>query len=45
MTLRSRLPEPEPEHSLADTIEYGLTAVLVIVVVIALLQIFGVQSA
>jgi hypothetical protein len=44
-TMRPRAPTPAPERSLADMVELGLTAVLVIVVVVALLQVFGVHGA
>jgi hypothetical protein len=34
---------PSSERSLADTVELGLTVVLVIVVIAALLEIFGIH--
>jgi hypothetical protein len=44
--MRSRVPAPAPESSeknLVDSLEYALTAALVIVVIVALLEIFGVD--
>ena len=39
--MRSRLPDPNPEKSLVETLEYALTAALMIVVIAALVEIFG----
>lgn len=41
--MRRRVPTPVIERSIAEFVEYGLTALLVIVVVVALLEIFGVH--
>lgn len=40
--MRDRVPVQEPQRSLSETVEYGLTAFLVLVVIAALLEIFGV---
>jgi hypothetical protein len=41
--MRRRIPAPVPERSITDMVELGLTAMLVLVVVIALFEIFGVS--
>jgi hypothetical protein len=40
-TMRPRVRAPEPQRSIADTVEYGLTALLVIIVIVAALEICG----
>lgn len=42
--MRPRPQTPSPERSIADTVELGLTAVLVIVVILALLQVFNITT-
>ncbi len=40
--MRSRVPAPNPPRSVVENAEFGLTAILVLVVVVALLQICGI---
>ena len=41
--MRPRIPSGNPERSLAEKAEYGLTAILVVVVVAAVFQICGIH--
>lgn len=41
--MRPRITSGHPERSLAEPVEYGLTVVLVLVVVAAVLQICGIH--
>lgn len=41
--MRSRIPSGDTPRSFTDMMEYGLTAVLVAVVIVAVLQICGVH--
>jgi Flp pilus assembly pilin Flp len=41
--MRPRIPSGNPERSLAEKMEYGLTAALVLVVVAAVFQICGIH--
>lgn len=41
--MRPHIPSGNSEHSFSEITEYGLTAVLVLVVVVAILQICGIH--
>lgn len=41
--MRRRVLTPKPKHSIAESVEYGITILLVVVVAIAVLEIFRVN--
>lgn len=41
--MRRRISEPDPRRSIVENAEYGLTAILVFVVVVAVMEIFGIH--
>lgn len=44
MKRRILIPAPELEQSFVERLEYGLTSALVLVVIVALLEILGVNT-